>query len=169
MTPLARADCRAGRRMRPPQLRQVSTWMAKSSLSLVATSVHLIFSLTLYLGHPSRGGAVVLGVLLLGAGLGSMRTDGLSEKSTLAALVTLARTRKLIVDVRLIRTTIRWDAQLALLCGRWCFRGTHELLPFDLGPCARCRIRWRCRVGGQRYGWYRRQRHDGRRRRSHSA
>ncbi len=48
--------------------------------------IPLILRITLYLGHPSRGAAVVLGGLLLGAGLGSAAVARLPPKKTLTTL-----------------------------------------------------------------------------------
>jgi hypothetical protein len=51
--------------------------------------VPLVLRVTLYVGHPSRGAAIVLGSLLFGAGLGSMRVARLSESGTRATLLAL--------------------------------------------------------------------------------
>ena len=51
-----------------------------------SSEIPLILRITLYLGHPSRGAAVVLGGLLLGAGLGSAAVARLPPKKTLTTL-----------------------------------------------------------------------------------
>jgi hypothetical protein len=72
-----------------PRLGRATAYFAAIGVAFMFVEIPLIMRLTLYLGHPSRGAAVVLGALLLGAGLGSMRIARATEKQTMTLLVLL--------------------------------------------------------------------------------
>jgi hypothetical protein len=84
LTRLARARSVPTRR-----LVSATAYFALIGLSFMLLEIPLVLRTTLYLGHPSRGAAVVLGALLLGAGLGSLTIARASSRTTLAALASL--------------------------------------------------------------------------------
>jgi hypothetical protein len=71
------------------RLGRATAYFAAIGIAFMFVEIPMVLRMTLYLGHPSRGVAVVLGALLLGAGLGSMTIARAAEKRTLALLVAL--------------------------------------------------------------------------------
>jgi hypothetical protein len=74
---------------RSPRLVSASAYFALIGLSFMLLEIPLVLRTTLYLGHPSRGAAVVLGALLLGAGLGALTIARASPRTMLTALASL--------------------------------------------------------------------------------
>lgn len=81
-----------GRLPRGPGLLRNTTYFAAIGVAFMFVEIPLLQRLTLYLGHPSYATTVVLGALLLGAGLGSSLAQRASDQRArlLALLVSLA-------------------------------------------------------------------------------
>jgi hypothetical protein len=71
------------------RLGRATAYFSAIGVAFMFVEIPLVLRMTLYLGHPSRGAAVVLGALLLGAGLGSMTIARATDRRTMTLLVML--------------------------------------------------------------------------------
>jgi hypothetical protein len=74
---------------RSPYLGRATAYFAAIGIAFMFVEIPMILRMTLYLGHPSRGAAVVLGALLLGAGIGSMTVARVTRRGRTALLAAL--------------------------------------------------------------------------------
>jgi hypothetical protein len=98
----------------PSRVARGTAYFALIGVAFMLFEIPLILRMTLYLGHPSRGAAVVLGALLLGAGVGAGRIAKASPERTVVTLavmpfVALAATLAL---GPLAATTLAWPLAL---------------------------------------------------------